>query len=362
MANKKERKYAKITIEVDGESVRKSIAYYTLAEFAQKKKDLEERAKRQQMKKFSDVAEAWQEEHEQEVQTYTRSCYVKPVKDLIDAFGDYVIADITSLMFQRFLNDMGKKGFARQTINLRKIAMNQIFNYAVFHNMIVYNPISVCKTPKKAKNGTRELPSDKDVEIIKANADDPCGLYCNLLLYTGLRREEALALTYEDINFENNTVFVSKVVIFESNVPSIRDSAKSDAGLRTVPLLAPLKELIEKQPNKSGLIFNKNGELLKKGEFDRMFNKYRRAHGLSCTSHQLRHYFATLCFEAELDEKDVQEIMGHSSISLTRDIYTHIRKQRREKTAKKLDAFLSISEGTAEMSTECPQMLRKAHG
>ena len=58
------------------------------------------------------------------------------------------------------------------------------------------------------------------------------------------------------------------------------------------------------------------------------------------TPHQLRHAFATILFDAGIDVKDAQEILGHASIQVTRDIYTHIRQQRREDTADRLNAFL----------------------
>lgn len=57
------------------------------------------------------------------------------------------------------------------------------------------------------------------------------------------------------------------------------------------------------------------------------------------TPHQLRHGFATILFEAGIDEKDAQELLGHSSISVTRDTYTHIRRTRKEQTAEKLNSY-----------------------
>ena len=56
--------------------------------------------------------------------------------------------------------------------------------------------------------------------------------------------------------------------------------------------------------------------------------------------HQLRHAFDTICFDAGLPARDTMDIMGHSSIKVTENIYTHIRESRRELTAKKLNAYL----------------------
>ena len=71
--------------------------------------------------------------------------------------------------------------------------------------------------------------------------------------------------------------------------------------------------------------------------------EYCQAIGHDITAHQLRHGFATILFEAGVEDKDAQELMGHSSIAVTRDIYTHIRQSRRTQTAEKLNGFLSSS-------------------
>ncbi|MGE4277205.1 MAG: tyrosine-type recombinase/integrase [Lawsonibacter sp.] len=60
--------------------------------------------------------------------------------------------------------------------------------------------------------------------------------------------------------------------------------------------------------------------------------------------HQLRHAFATTLFEAGIEEKDAQELLGHSSITLTHDVYTHIRSARKEKTASCLNEYLAQDE------------------
>ncbi len=338
----KKRKFSKVSVEIDGVTYRRTVAYYTLDEFAEKKSKVIAEFQRQALKTFSTVADEWEEYHEQSIQTYTQICYQAPLKDLKAEFGDCILKEITAISFQLFLERMAAQSFAKQTIRLRKIVMKQIFDYAMLQGYVNYNPVAVCKIPKKAASGKRTLPSDDDINIIKKHLDGIWGLYCNLLMYTGLRREEALALTYEDIDFKNEVININKSLIFENGKSYVRDSLKSAAGKRTVPLLKPLKNILDE--NGSGYLFTlKENKPLVKWEFDKGFSKFREETGLSCTSHQLRHYFATLCFDADLDEKDVQDIMGHSKISLTKEVYTHIREERRTKTANRLNFFLNES-------------------
>ncbi len=339
MAKKKDRKYAKIVVEIGGEQVRKSIAYRTLAEYEEKKKKLIEDAKKQNTFTFKRVALQWQEQHEEQIQLYTAECYKKPLKDVIEEFGDELITEITPEKIQKFLDEMATKKYAKQTIKLRKTVLKQIFDFAIFNQHVMYNPVSVCKVAKTAPASQRLLPDESDIETIKNNLNSEMGLYCALLMYTGMRREEALAVSYEDFDLKSNLIRVNKTLIFDSNSGIIRDSTKSTAGNRFIPFIAPLQKILTIK-GKKGLLFNRDGRPLKKGEFDKAFNKYRKDLNISCTSHQLRHYFCTVCFDAGLDEKDLQEIMGHSKIAMSKDIYTHIRKQRKQDAADKLNSFL----------------------
>lgn len=63
--------------------------------------------------------------------------------------------------------------------------------------------------------------------------------------------------------------------------------------------------------------------------------------GVTLTPHQLRHTFATICFDADLSAKDAAQLLGHSKVELTMDVYTHIRQSRAQRTAEQLNAFVS---------------------
>lgn len=161
-----------------------------------------------------------------------------------------------------------------------------------------------------------------------------------LILYTGLRKGEALALTYEDIDFTNNVIHITKSVYHESTSPKIK-SPKTAAGVRTVPILAPL---IDKLPAKGkGYVFSTDGGKtpLKHDEYNTMWETYSAKTGITCTAHQLRHSYATMLFECGIDVKDAQDLLGHSTAAMTQDIYTHIRETHRQQTAQRLNEKLS---------------------
>jgi integrase len=158
-------------------------------------------------------------------------------------------------------------------------------------------------------------------------------------LYSGLRRGEALALRYEDIDREAGVIHVTKAVEFVGNDPHIKPP-KTAAGYRDAVLLDALAAAIPKK--KKGLLFpREDGGLLTKTQYRKRWIKYCQAIGHDLTAHQLRHGFATILYEAGIPDKDAQELLGHSSITVTRDVYTHIRQSRKNDTAGQLNKFLA---------------------
>lgn len=288
---------------------------------------------------FEMVADEWEESHETEVGYYTMNGYKAPVKNLKEEFGNKLIKEITSMDIQRFINELGKKGYAKHTIALRKIVASLIFDYAILKDLVKTNPVTVVKIPKNAVVNKRHLPDDRDTKKVKQSVNATFGLFAYLILYTGCRRGEALALTYEDIDFKSNTIDINKVVVFENGKPKIYNRAKSKDGIRTIPLLTPLKNVLNQ--NKTGYIFNDKGLLLTLSQFNMLWSKYKKETQVNLSPHQLRHAFATICFDAGLAAKDASKILGHSKIELTLDVYTHIRESRTQETANKLNNFLS---------------------
>lgn len=329
--------------QIDGTTKTKDIYAHSeeelLFKIKQAQAEAERLIERAQNPTFKDVAEEWIESHEKEISHYTYDGYIAPKKSLVDEFGNDLIKEITPLQLQRFLNDLGKQGYAKQTIALRKIVASLIFDYAILKDLIKVNPAATVKVPKTAPTKKRELPDDKEIEKVKQSVDIPFGLFPYLILYTGCRRGEALALTYEDIDFENNTVDINKVIVFVNGKPTIQHRAKSKDGIRTIPLLTPLKNVLNSK--ETGYVFTYEGKLPTLSRFNILWKNYQKAAGVSLTPHQLRHAFATICFDAGLAPKDASQILGHSKIELTLDIYTHIKQSRTQETAQKLNNYLN---------------------
>lgn len=287
---------------------------------------------------FEAAADAWECKHWDRIGGKTAETYTAPLRRIRQQFSGMTAEQVSAQDIQAFLADLGKQGFSRRSVQMHRDILNMIFNDAIIESGLRFNPCVAVSVPRNLPTKKRELPKDDAIEAVKAGKDAPFGLFALVCLYSGLRRGEALALRYEDIDRAAGVIRVTKSVEFIGNNPHLKQP-KTAAGMRTVPLLEPLADVLPDK--KSGLVFpREDGELLTKIQYRKRWAKYCEAIGHEITAHQLRHGYATILYEAGVQDKDAQELLGHSSISVTRDVYTHIRQSQKEATAKRLNDFL----------------------
>lgn len=310
-------------------------------------------------KSFEAAADAWDVWHTDQVSYNGAEAYRAALKRTKEHFSGRMVQDIGPDEIDAYIRYLAGRGYARRTVQLHLDMLNMIYDYAIVNRWAESNPCNAVKLPSGLPKGRRDIPTDEELEKVRAGLEYDFGLFPFMLLYTGLRRGELLALRWEDIDREKKLIRVERAVCFAGNTPQIKEP-KTEAGKRSVVLLDALRDVLP-EPG-TGYIFGGEKPLTKIQVRKRWIN-WCRAAGLATgtttrkdgkngrvyesttweadiTPHQLRHAFATILFDAGIDVKDAQEILGHSSIQVTRDIYTHIRQQRRENTAERLNAFL----------------------
>ena len=286
---------------------------------------------------FGEIAESWRGWHWEHLAYKTAEAYTAPLRRIVERWGDRDAASVTAQEISAYLSLLAQQGYARRSVQMHRDILNMIFRHGILNHGLRVNPVTAVPMPWNLTTTKRELPDDAALEAVKSSCA-PFSLFAKLCLYSGLRRGEALALRFDDVDRAHCCIHVTKAVEFIGNDPHIKPP-KTKAGCRDAILLDVLADQI---PNGKGYIFcREDGGLLTKIQYRKRWLRYCESIGYNITAHQLRHGFATILYEAGVEDKDAQELMGHSSIAVTRDVYTHIRQTRRDSTAQKLNAFVS---------------------
>ena len=333
MTKRKDGRYQEV-VTINGK--RKYFYGATKAEVLRKVNAYREEDKRG--KTISVLCDEWFEHHTPKVGYKAAESYSPPIKQIKDAFGDLRASEITPPMVSAFIRRIESRGYARRTVQLRLDVLRMVLDYVITeYGCIDVNPCQSVTLSKHLRSSKRELPSSSDIAAIVEHAkDDRFSLLPFILCYTGLRLGEALALTDKD--FRDGVICVSKKVSWQPNSPVIELWAKTDRGIREVPLLDVVKDAL---PEWSGYLFSDDGKKpYTKSAFQCRWKKYAKRTGVTTIRHTLRHEFATLLYDAKVDTKEAAEMLGHDE-SVMRSIYTHITDNRRKKTAQKLNEYVN---------------------
>lgn len=301
---------------------------------------------------FYTWADKWLKTYKSNVQYNTYKMYENIIKThLKPALGSYKIKNIKKHHLQETINNLiaqNKYSTARQA----RLTLKQIFEQAVQNEYVYKNPAAGIALPKQPKTQKRAL-TQQEINLFTAAELEPKEkTFVFLILYCGLRRGEALALKASDIDFENRKISINKSLIFKENNSEIKNIPKSEAGIRVLPIVDDLYDALYDFANdKTDYIFTmENGKIMSKSSFRKFWNrimakaneaaqKEKMQLNPDITPHIFRHTFATNLYYAEIDIKTAQYLLGHSSIKMTMDIYTHLESEDTSKAQDILNQF-----------------------
>ena len=280
----------------------------------------------------------WYEAHEESGVTYnTMQCYKKPAKDCKEWLGHMRVADVLPKHIDEFIRHLIACDYMRQTINLRYMVLCMTFDWAVKNRYTEHNSARQTSLPRGLPSGTRTRLTNAQVRKVKLSGD----LYANTLLYTGMRRCEALAMRWEDIDFARHEIFIHQQLIWENGMPPQLGKLKTKNSQAKIPLLAPLEKLLLPHRKKSGFVFNRSGEPLTPRQFSVMWSAFIEALGENITPHQFRHEFISLLHDAGVDPKSAQMLARHSKFETTMNIYTELDEEANARLGSKINDFLA---------------------
>ena len=289
---------------------------------------------------FSTVAEEWSDEAFPKLQSNTLKQYKPGLRSAIQHFGHMHISQLKPIQVQQYADHLLARKFAAKTVKGRILVISLICKHAILHGYIENDPTVRVKLPSHMPKKKREAATASEEDRILASADKTFGTLALFLLMTGCRRGEACALTPNDVDTQKKCVKITKTVEWHGNRPYIKDTPKTDAGVREIPIPESLCQLISPLLSQKYLFPGADGNLIDGSAFTRGWDRYREETGVTCTPHQLRHSYATMLFDAGIDVKTAQRWLGHSDLKTTLDIYTHISESRIEKSTEQFTSFL----------------------
>lgn len=272
--------------------------------------------------------------------------------------GETEIDRVTALQFQKFLNDLsengrkdGKGAMAPRTVRYIAIIINGAMEQAYKNDLVSKNICKAVVLPKKEKYEALTLSVDEIKQFLKeAKSDRLYALYL-LEVYSGMRRGEILALHWSDINFEEKSISINKSLALVKDASNgakyknklVLQEPKTSKSKRQIPIndtvISALNDHRKRQEDEKRefsdiyidremLFCKQNGDYLSPREFLRDYQKLLLKAGLEKRRfHDLRHSFATMLINANENPKVIQELLGHSTISTTLDIYSHILEE-----------------------------------
>lgn len=335
-----------ITLPLDGEKKKKTIYGKTIREIDDKIAELRAQANKgivvdDRGVTLQEWAEQWLSSKKNMVSFNTYSGYENCVNvHIIPRIGELRLKELKKHHLQNIIDSLTHEGKSA-TAKKVKVTLGQLINEAV-ENEYIFKDISHSLTISKSPDSKKRALTQEEINNIKS-AELPLmqRVFVDVLLYTGIRRGEALALTRNDIDLLNGKININKTIVFGKNQSSIKTCTKTSAGMRTLPIPDFIKDEIKTHlDNTEEFLFCKqNGEMMTRTGFRRFWEQIQKnicksiGQPLSSdvTPHIFRHTYATRLFHNGVDIKTAQYLLGHSSIQVTLGIYTHLEKENIEK-------------------------------
>lgn len=247
--------------------------------------------------------------------------YIRPV------IGHLKLKDVKDVHLQKILN--GQAGRSASHVKKIRMLLQELFKRARQSRLIAYDPAELLELPT-VKQGHRRSITDEERKTIMAVAEHHrAGLWILTLLYTGMRPGETAALTWADVDFENNEIHIHAAK--ESGSRSIK-GPKTASGVRDIPIHSDLAWRLKKAKGSAfSLVFpTKAGTIQNESSMRRMWNSFVKAMEQQSgsvaddlTPYCLRHTFCTDLQRAGVSINVAKELMGHADIQTTANIYTH---------------------------------------
>ncbi len=264
-------------------------------------------------------------------------------RHLKPAFGNIRVQTLKADRVQAQYGRWQDAGMSARMVRACGMRLSQALDYGVKVGIIYTNVVKQCEMPKLDRSKPDVWNADELRRFFSISDTDTLAPLWRLLAGEGLRRGEALALRWQDINWDRGTAHLSQTVIADKTDKGktrIQNHTKTEAGARTVRLtdetLALLRShrkqqaeirlaAVDWEDNDLIVCTTKGTPIGPAGNVHRSFNAVVKRAGLrQIRVHDLRHSHATILLLAGVPAKIVSERLGHASVGITLDFYSHV--------------------------------------
>ena len=306
---------------------------------------------------FPGVAKEWLKHKKPNIRSSTWSVYEGHTLNHFSEFEDLKINRITIAMIEKWITDRQAQEMPIATIRKVLVSMGQIFKYAARHNYLAYNPFSDAERPKgkKKKDTIEVLTPDKINALLNAVTNQKYNTLFRLAIFSGSRQGELFGLKWSDMDWENSQVHIQRTFNNQEwyDVKTETSNRKIDLGpamiaeLKKWKLACPPNDLDLIFPNEAGQPLNHNNVV------SRYFNPaLEKAEIKRIRFHDLRHTYASLLIEQGENIKYIQSQLGHSSPTVTWNVYAHLMKKVNQEAANRLENTVFNPTGHKMVTTE----------
>lgn len=310
---------------------------------------------------FEELASLWLENYRTTVKASTFENVKSKVEKMTEEhFKELKLKKITVAYCQRVVIELSKSYIL---YNHYLSVINRIFKYAVLMDILNSNPFDKVIKPKsrQVQRKGNFLTKEELKEFLKLAQTATLSYFfplVHLMSYTGLRQGEALALKWSDIDFENKKITVDKTAVRIKEKQTLQ-TPKTKNSKRVISIDPTTLSILKSWKKDQIKIYFKNGKHFEGDDnfiftneradwvqihnFIPYFKRFVTDHKLKpITPHGLRHTHASLLFSGGVEPKNISDRLGHSTVQITLDLYTHITEEQRTDTVEKLIEYMVI--------------------
>lgn len=279
-------------------------------------------------------------------------------RHIIPSIGSLSLSELKPYNLHTYYNNKLSEGLSSNTVRKHHDLIKTALSLAYYEGYIDYNIADRCVAPRKRNSKIGYYDAKTLVRLLDCAGNSNISVVIYLCAFLGLRRGEVAALTWDDVDFDNNTVTICRSMVSGGNNIVVKEP-KNKTSNRCLFLPATLKDVLMQEYNTflklrsfdynynpdSYVVVNRAGSPHHPNYLSYEFSKFIRANNLPyLTLHGLRHTFATVANQAGVTLFDISKALGHSTPAVTGRIYTHLTA---ETIKKAVDAVSDLIDTTS---------------